>query len=59
MDDATDHAAIIDSTSAGLILRQQGLDCCPLPIIQPKLARHDPSPANAELESYLHVKLYI
>ena len=58
MNDATDHATIIDPTSARLILRQQWLDRCPLPITQPKLARHDPSPANTELESYPHLKLY-
>jgi hypothetical protein len=58
MNDATDHATIIDPTSARLILRQQWLDCCPLSITQPKLARHDPSPANTELESYPLEKLY-
>src|SRR6202012_1367199 len=43
MNDATDHATIIEPTRATLILRQQWLDCCPS-ITQQKLARHDPSP---------------
>jgi hypothetical protein len=52
MNDATDDATIIDQSGAGLILRQQRLDGSPLPITQPKLARHDPNPANAILESH-------
>ena len=44
MDDAADHAPIIDATRSGLVPRQKRLDRRPLHVAQPKFTRHHPSP---------------
>jgi hypothetical protein len=41
MDDAADHAPVVDTMRARLVLRQKRLDHRPLPVRQPKLSSHD------------------
>jgi hypothetical protein len=50
-DDAADDVAIVHPSFARAVPRQQGLDCRPLLIAQPKFTCHDPNSAVFKLES--------
>jgi hypothetical protein len=51
VDDAAQHAPVVNATRARLVLRKMRFDRAPLRVTQPKPARHDPSSDVAELES--------
>jgi hypothetical protein len=51
VDNAAQDAAIVDPPRAWLPFRQQGFEHGPLPIVEPKLARHHSSSTVLKLES--------
>jgi hypothetical protein len=51
MDNAAQHAPVVNAARSRLVLRQMRLDRLPLRVAQPKPARHDPSSDVSELES--------
>jgi hypothetical protein len=51
MNDAAQHAPIIDATRSRLVLRKMGFDRFPLRVAQPKPVSHDPSSDVSKLES--------
>src|SRR5439155_6372066 len=53
LDDAADDPAVVLAMHPRLVLRQLRFDCRPLPIVEPKFPRHDPSPRSFLLESRL------
>jgi len=51
VDDAAQHAPVVNAARARLVLRKMRLDRFPLCVAQPKSVRHDPSSDVSELES--------
>jgi hypothetical protein len=49
--DAAEDTAIVHPSGTRSALRQQRLNDCPLPIVEPELACRDPSPAVSVTES--------
>ena len=54
VDDAADDPAVVLAMRPRLVRRQQRFDRRPLPVVEPELPRHDPSPRSFQLESRLH-----
>jgi hypothetical protein len=52
LDNAAQHSSVINPSRTRLISWQQRLDDCPLPITEPKLARHVSSSTVFKLESH-------
>jgi hypothetical protein len=51
MDDAAQHAPIVNAARARLVLGKMRFDRFPLRVAQPKPVRHDPNSDVSELES--------
>ena len=53
VDDAADDPAVVLAMRPRLVRRQQRFNRRPLPVVEPELPGHDPSPRSFQLESRL------